>query len=471
MKKCLREVTSKEKKYKKSSKCRYFIKNLVNIEILCRLLIAKITPLYCQKKYKNDIVKAIINMTLGDNGILSIAKRAKENMELAQIEEGTRLNELYTQMGEDGTWGGLDYDAIAKLDEFKSIIAEAITKKGLETAPTDSAQTMAENIGKLGEGSEKPENPDNPNENGSTIKDLFDSTGEVEGLLHVGDYISYDPTKGVSDSNLLTYTSLASNTGSRNGYKDKTFTANNEMQWQILKMDSTSDDLIIISSEPVKADDDTILNFGNAGGYAYAEQELNEICKIYGYGLGADTAKVTEYEIGDAISELETGYIRGSGARSLSYKDILEITGHTPITGTSYAFTSYYPTLLTTSCASNSTKTISFKSNYETWMLTNYIKETGALYRTLCGGEDGVYKSSWISGRCYEYQYNSTSGRNVSFNLMYLAKGCGASSVCFANSTYITTKGFPGNSIRPIGYLKSNVSIEKDSTTGVWKMK
>lgn len=54
---------------------------------------------------------------------------------------------------------------------------------------------------------------------------------------------------------------------------------------------------------------------------------------------------------------------------------------------------------------------------------------------------------------------------------MYLAKGCGASSVCFANSTYITTKAFPGNSIRPIGYLKSNVSIEKDSTTGVWKMK
>jgi len=94
-----------------------------------------------------------INMTLGDNGILSIAKRAKENMELAQINEGTRLNELYAHMGEDGTWGELDYDAIAKLDEFKSAIADAITQKGVETLPNDSLDTMVENIGKIEGGS------------------------------------------------------------------------------------------------------------------------------------------------------------------------------------------------------------------------------------------------------------------------------------------------------------------------------
>ena len=39
-----------------------------------------------------------INLVLGENGIITIAKRAKENMELAQIEEEKELNELYAQL-------------------------------------------------------------------------------------------------------------------------------------------------------------------------------------------------------------------------------------------------------------------------------------------------------------------------------------------------------------------------------------
>ena len=39
-----------------------------------------------------------INLVLGENGIVTIAKRAKENMELAQIEEEKELNELYAQL-------------------------------------------------------------------------------------------------------------------------------------------------------------------------------------------------------------------------------------------------------------------------------------------------------------------------------------------------------------------------------------
>lgn len=93
-----------------------------------------------------------LNLVIGKDGIITVAKRAKENIELAKIEEETKLNELYTQLGSDGNTGGLDYDAIAKLDEFKTVIAEAITNKGVETSPNDSAQTMAENIGKIPSG-------------------------------------------------------------------------------------------------------------------------------------------------------------------------------------------------------------------------------------------------------------------------------------------------------------------------------
>ena len=46
-----------------------------------------------------------INLVLGENGIITIAKRAKENTELAKVEEETMLNELAKQI-EEGTSGG-----------------------------------------------------------------------------------------------------------------------------------------------------------------------------------------------------------------------------------------------------------------------------------------------------------------------------------------------------------------------------
>ena len=44
-----------------------------------------------------------ISLVLGENGIVTIAKRAKENIELAQIEEEKELNELYTQLELENT--------------------------------------------------------------------------------------------------------------------------------------------------------------------------------------------------------------------------------------------------------------------------------------------------------------------------------------------------------------------------------
>ena len=39
-----------------------------------------------------------INLVLGENGIVNKAKKAKENTELAKVEEETRLNELAKQI-------------------------------------------------------------------------------------------------------------------------------------------------------------------------------------------------------------------------------------------------------------------------------------------------------------------------------------------------------------------------------------
>ena len=82
-----------------------------------------------------------INLILGDNGIITIAKKAKENTELAKIQEETELNELYTQLETEGSNSeNLPYDSIAKLTEFKTAIANAIGKAG-GIKPDVSAET------------------------------------------------------------------------------------------------------------------------------------------------------------------------------------------------------------------------------------------------------------------------------------------------------------------------------------------
>ena len=94
------------------------------------------------------LVGISINLVLGDNGIITIAKRAKENIELAKIEEETELNELYTQLDTEGSsLGNLPYDSIAKLTEFKTAIANAIDESGgIKPDITAETAVFADNI-------------------------------------------------------------------------------------------------------------------------------------------------------------------------------------------------------------------------------------------------------------------------------------------------------------------------------------
>ena len=90
-----------------------------------------------------------INMTLGEEGLITIAKKAKENIEFAQIEEQEKLNELYSQLeGNEGITGGeIDYDIIAKLNNFKKQIADYIEEAGGEKPDyTADAITFGERI-------------------------------------------------------------------------------------------------------------------------------------------------------------------------------------------------------------------------------------------------------------------------------------------------------------------------------------
>ena len=89
-----------------------------------------------------------ISAIIGNDGIVTVAKRAKENMELAQIEEQEKLAELYAQMEAEGSLGDINsYEILSKLQELEDKIEEEQGKR----------KELEEKIkGMSGSGSENP---------------------------------------------------------------------------------------------------------------------------------------------------------------------------------------------------------------------------------------------------------------------------------------------------------------------------
>ena len=86
-----------------------------------------------------------INLTIGQDGIITKAKQAKENIEIAKVEEETRLNELYEQLETEGGFSsGTSYDAITKLTEFKKAIADYIDEAAKGTVDLEGEYSKPE---------------------------------------------------------------------------------------------------------------------------------------------------------------------------------------------------------------------------------------------------------------------------------------------------------------------------------------
>ena len=155
---------------------------------------------------------------------------------------------------------------------------------------------------------------------------------KVEDYVKVGDYVDYNPTIASKDGtkveeSKLSYTSpigTASEHG--NGKTEQTFKATADTNWRVLSIKNGTVELI---SENVIKTFDTNSEFvlRGARGYLYAEQELNEACKIFGYGYGADITKGGNYTVGGPLDTLVTGKIEGTGARSITVEDINKIAG------------------------------------------------------------------------------------------------------------------------------------------------
>ncbi len=243
----------------------------------------------------------------GDNGILKQADKAKTE----------------TTMGEEKEAIGLAYNG-AKTEKLGGVI----TAGDLNTQFTKNGTKATAS----GEGTIKVDF-----ETGRSY--TLDAHGKIEEWIDiakyvkVGDYVDYNPTITTKDettsveTSKLSYSSpIGTATEHGNGYSVQNFTATKDTRWRVLSIENGVVELI---SENVIKTSGTNANFILKGaiGYLYAERELNEVCKIFGYGYGADTTKGGSYTTGGPKDKQITGKIEETGARSITIEDINKKAG------------------------------------------------------------------------------------------------------------------------------------------------
>lgn len=269
------------------------------------------------------ILSAISIATLtGENGLLTKANTAKEQTEIGEEKEKAELSAVGALAKDNG--GEIKRNYLN--DELTNNIGtegKDYTLSESETAPFLVTYLDSKRSYLIGE-------------NGN-ISEYVDISKHVK----VGQYVAYNPIisdkKGTQvEANKLTYTSpTGSGTEHGNGYTSaeedggQKFTATESIKWKVLDIGTGT--VTLIPAEPIKKDEisQDNGNFVMKGviGYLYAERELNEICKIFGYGHGADTSQVTKYSYGGPKDGQLTGKITGSGARSITIEDINKKAG------------------------------------------------------------------------------------------------------------------------------------------------
>ena len=383
-------------------------------------------------------------MLTGENGVLTKATESKEQTEIGDEQEKVKLSAVGALAKDNG--GEIKRSYLN--GELTSYIGTEGTDYTLsESAPfivtySDSGRSYI------------------IDENGNVSEYV-----DIAQYVKVGAYVNYNPT--ISDksgtqveASKLTYTSpTGSGTEHGNGYTSteedggQTFTATADTKWRVLDIGSGT--VTLISENPITTDTGGNFKMNGAIGYLYAERELNEICKIYGYGYGADTSQVTKYSYGGPLDGELTGEITGTGARSITIEDINKQAG---ITETDYTTLDsnygsktnpttnvYYPTITTPNGKSSSAGVKNLE--YTHYYYINTKIENTDVQNMLFNG------NYWLASRCI-LTYSSCSYfyvRNVN------GSNTRTGYLCAGYSPYLNEDAYSACAVRPIVILKSNV--------------
>ena len=181
-----------------------------------------------------------INMVLGENGIVTKAKDARDKTKQAKQNDLASMDQVVKDMddilNDNGTSGGDD-------------------------TPTET----------------------------KTLVEAFNA-----GELKIGDYVEYKPTEG------QTYTSETN----ENGWADQTYTVDTTTTWRVLGLSDDGSQVLLTSGSPIKKNMDTsstndwdknpYLYMKGAYAYVNCETMLNNICAIYSTELGTARSMTIE---------------------------------------------------------------------------------------------------------------------------------------------------------------------------------
>ncbi len=386
----------------------------------------------------------------GDNGILKQADKAKTE----------------TTMGEEKEAIGLAYNG-AKTEKLGGVI----TAGDLNTQFTKNGTKATAS----GEGTIKVDF-----ETGRSY--TLDAHGKIEEWIDiakyvkVGDYVDYNPTITTKDgttsveTSKLSYSSpIGTATEHGNGNSVQNFTATEDTRWRVLSIENGVVELI---SENVIKTSDTNADFILKGaiGYLYAERELNEVCKIFGYGYGADTAKGGSYTTGGPKDTLIIGKVGETGARSITIEDINKKTGITEADYTtldrSYGSITnptsnvYYPTV-----NGDATTGVSTSAGVKNLKYTFYSYDNSKIENT-----DILFNGNyWLASRCV-----NTDSSSANFCVRLVCSGrMGTSYLCSGYSFRLGEYAGFYSAVRPVVTLKSDIiDVSTNySTEGEWKLK
>ena len=378
----------------------------------------------------------------GNNGLLNKTTSAKEETKKAEYKESLELIGAGLQIDKrrenwtTGVFMGKYKEAIENDKKFKGSLVKEENNKIKVTTKEGYVFYVEEEKVEFGGKEELTTKPES-----------------LASKVEVGDYVAYKA--GTTHS----YTSKKGTgiTGG-NGYDTpQTFTSNDDIKWRVLSKENN--EVVLISEEPLQTDDNKNFYLNGAIGYLYAEEELNKICSIYGYGVGANTSKPFSYEVGDVVEGVEQKAYTGSGARSITVEDVNKITGYTPNEPTTpYTKSIYYPTRTTETGKSVSAASRTDKYTYYSYTGSDKILATSNEYKMLF--ENKYY---WLASRCVR-SVSSRSDFIVHFvfngNVLYTSVGVGNSDSFDEYSNR--------NGVCPIVYLKSDIQTSGKDSSGAW---
>ena len=333
---------------------------------------------------------------------------------------------------------------------------------------------------------------------GDTITNI-----ETKQTLKVGDYVDYDPTLEANASD-LTYTSKTDKTGADS---DQEFNAetykNAEYGWRILGVSKGK--LRLISGEFVGAGNytngsRTYYTLKGKKGCINGIEELNKISAIFGHGKGAEKAtsitaedineitgydpakakceegnfneygnKVTYTKEGETkLSSRTTNGKKWSGTQStLNYYDKSNKTFKTLTSGSTQITSTYYyynPTTLNTK-QEKPTQGVDENGVYNTIyqiLFGKYAVNTDSYEISFVG--TGTQPRYWLAS---ESANTVTNGVNWGLRRVNDGKVYNRG-IYFSSGTEYSYDDF---GVRPIVYLKSDISLEWNNTLQKWKIK